>query len=191
VSFLQSILRARRSCVALAACAVAVAFIPAAAQTPDTTSVVDTAGPRPERKPPISPRRAFLSSLIVPGYAQSILGRGKTGTLLVGFEAVALVMIRESAADVRNARRFQADSVPVSFVDENGVPRVRYETTPFTSGLVRTRREHLEDWIAVLIANHLFAGIDAYVAALLWDLPTEIAVRGSPSSATLAFKVSW
>jgi hypothetical protein len=192
VKTLGLILRAIAPSIATATCAVVIAAAPVESQQrPGSATAVDTGGPRPELKPPISPRRAFLYSLMFPGYAQSILGRGKTGTLLLGFEAVALVMIRESASGVREARRFLADSVPVSYVDADGNPLVRFVPTKFTSALVRTRREHVEDWIAVLVANHLFAAADGYVAALLWDLPSEVALRASPRAATLAFRVSW
>jgi hypothetical protein len=176
----------------LLACALALASQPLLAQRPDSTAAaVDTTGPKPERQPPISPRRAFLYSLLLPGYAQSVLGRGRAGTLQLSFESVALVMIRISAADIREARRNVADSIPVSFVDANGAPNIRYERTPFPTSLVKSRRAHLEDWIAVLIANHLFAAADAYVAALLWDLPSEVALRATPRSAELAFRVYW
>jgi hypothetical protein len=157
----------------------------------DTAAVVDTIGPRPELKPPISPRRAFLYSVLVPGYAQSVLGRNRAGALEIAFEAVALTMVRISAADVREARRMFADSIPVSFVDASGVPKVRFERTMYTESLIRSRRAHLEDWIAVLIGNHLFSGADAFVAANLWDLPTEVSLQASPHAANVAFKLFW
>jgi hypothetical protein len=184
----------------LLACALAVTgkSLPAQQRTPpppapadSARAVADTIGPKPELRPPISPRRAFLYSALLPGYAQSILGRGRAGTLQIAFEAVTLVMIRQSAADVREAKRNLADSIPVSFVDGNGKPLTRYERTSFPASLVRSRRAHLEDWIAVLMANHLFAAADAYVAALLWDLPSEVALRASPRSAELALRVYW
>ena len=162
-----------------------------AQQRADTSARIDTVGPRPELQPPISPRRAFLYSLFLPGYSQSILGRHRAGALQLTFEAVALAMIRISAADVREARRSVADSIPVSFVNGDGVPAVRYERTLFTSSLLRSRQSHLEDWIAVLAANHLFSGADGYVAALLWDLPAEVALRATPRSVGLALRVSW
>lgn len=179
--------------VFLAAGAVALSNTPVRAQRPvDTSRVfVDTAGPKPERQPPLSPGRAFTYSLLLPGYAQSVLGRGRAGTLLVAFESVALMMVRQSAVNVREARRYAVDSVPVSFVDATGVPRVRYERTAFPRDLIRSRRAHLEDWIAVLMANHLFAAADAYVASLLWDLPTEVSLRASPRSTELALRVYW
>ena len=188
----KSILRARPWRVVILACVMALSSQPLRAQRPDsTTATVDTAGPKPERQPPISPRRAFLYSLLVPGYAQSVLGRNRAGTLEMSFEAVALVMLRQSAMDIREARRSVADSIPVSFVDATGAPTIRYERTPFPTSLIKSRRAHLEDWIAVLIANHLFAAADGYVAALLWDLPSEVALRATPRSAELALRVSW
>jgi hypothetical protein len=177
--------------------AIAVALLTASApvhaqRPPDTSRVaVDTSGPKPERQPPLSPRRAFTYSLFLPGYAQSVLGRGRAGTLLVAFESAALIMVRISAADVREARRNVVDSVPVSFVDANGNPLVRYERTAFSRDLIRSRRAHFEDWVAVLMANHLFSALDAYVAALLWDLPAEVSVRGSTRATEVALRVYW
>ena len=152
---------------------------------------VDTVAPRVERRPPLSPRRAFVSSLLVPGYAQSVLGRGRTGTLFIAFESVALVMIRESSASLREARRNLADSVIVSYVDANGLPAVRRQATPFSAALVRARQEQVEDWIAVLVGNHLFSAIDAYVAAHLWDVPLEVGVRSHGGSRGLALRLNW
>lgn len=163
-----------------------------AQQPVDTARVaVDTAGPRPEMRPPLSPRRAFLYSLLLPGYAQSVLGRPRAGALQVAFEATALVMIQVSISDIREARRNLADSIPVSFVNAEGEPDIRFVRTQFSSALLRSRQSHLEDWIAVLAANHLFSGADAYVAALLWDLPAEVEVRAAPGSASFAVRLRW
>ncbi len=159
--------------------------------SPDTMARVDTVGPRPELRPPLSPRRAFLYSLLLPGYSQSVLGRHRAGALQLAFEAASLIMIRQSASDVREARRMLADSIPVSFVGPAGQPLIRWERTPFSASLIRSRQSHLEDWIAVLIANHLFSAADGYVASLLWDLPTEIAVTPSSRSASFALRVRW
>ena len=150
----------------------------------------DTGAARLARRPPLSPRKAFVTSLVVPGYAQSILGRDRTGTLLLAFESVALIMIRESSAGLREARRNLADSVIVSYVDPNGTPLVRWERTPFSRALVRSRQEQVEDWIAVLVGNHLFSAIDAYVAAHLWDVPLELGL-GSSGAGRLALRLNW
>jgi hypothetical protein len=162
-----------------------------AAQQPDTASRIDTVAVIPERKPPLSPRRAFLYSLAVPGYSQSILGRHRAGALQIAFEAAAIVMVRMSAADLQEARRNLADSVVVSFVDAQGNPGITRVRSQWTSELVRARRAHVEDWIAVWAANHLFSALDAFVAAHLWDLPAEVAVTATPRSTTLALKLHW
>jgi hypothetical protein len=130
-----------------------------------------------ERKPPISARRAFISSAILPGYGQSALGRKRSGAMMLAVEALTVAMIRSTAISVREARRNAVDSVIVSYVDANGVPKVTY-ARDFPTGLIKARREQVEDWIAVLIGNHLFSAVDALVAAILWDLPAEVAVSG-------------
>jgi hypothetical protein len=164
----------------------------AAQERPDTPGVwQDTGTVQIERRPPLSPRRAFLYSLMLPGYAQSVLGRHRAGALEVAFEAAAIIMIGISSADVREARRSLQDSVPVSFVDASGAPSIVYQRTPFGQDLLRSRKAHVEDWIAVLVGNHLFSAADAYVAALLWDLPAEVALQAAPRSAGLAFRIRW
>ena len=155
------------------------------------TARIDTVAAALERKPPLSPRRAFLYSLAIPGYAQSVLGRHRAGALQVAFEAASLVMLRMSAADLREARRNLADSVVVSFVDANGNPQIQKVRSQWTSELVRARRAHVEDWIAVWAANHLFSALDGFVAAHLWDLPAEVAVTATPRSTGLALKLHW
>ncbi|MGH7636905.1 MAG: hypothetical protein ACREOK_04570 [Gemmatimonadaceae bacterium] len=182
--------RARASAFFIAMCLSLAAASVASAQA-DTAARVDTVGPRPELQPPLSPRRAFLYSLLLPGYSQSVLGRHRAGALQVAFEAASIVMIRQSAADVREARRNLSDSIVVSFVDDQGQPTIRKVATPFSSSLVQSRRSHLEDWIAVLVANHLFSAADAYVAALLWDLPVEVQARAARDETRLGFRFRW
>ena len=190
----MTILTARRTLAALIGAFALATFtttLPAQERRDTTVAALDTVGPRPELRPPLSPRRAFLYSLVLPGYAQSVLGRHRAGALEVAFEAAALIMIRISAADLREVRRMRADSIPVSFVRPDGTPEIRYARTPYNDALERARRAHVEDWVAVLIGNHLFSAADAYVAALLWDLPAEVAMRATPRSAGLAFTFRW
>jgi len=59
---------------------------------------VDTVARRVLR-PPLTPRRAFLYSLLLPGYGQSILGRPVAGAIFVLSESIAIAMLRESKAD--------------------------------------------------------------------------------------------
>jgi hypothetical protein len=141
-------------------------------------------------KPPLSPRRAFLSSLVLPGYSQAVLGRPTAGALFVLTETIAIAMLRESAADLRQARRFRTDSLVVIGYEANGTTPIT-QVSAYNDRLVDIRRGHVEDWIAFLLANHLFAAADGYVAAHLWDLPTQISVETRRDGTALAVRVPW
>jgi len=170
----------------------------AVAQRPDSSRVrrPTSAGPAiPDSlKPPISPRRAFLYSALLPGYGQAILGRNKAAAAMLAIEAMAIGMIRESAADVREARRMSGDTVVVSYVDPStGAALTTPTLTPrrFDPQYVHVRQSHVEDWVAFLLANHLFSGADAFVAANLWELPAELSVRVTPGGATVGASLTW
>jgi hypothetical protein len=141
--------------------------------------------------PPITPGRAFAYSFIAPGLGQSVLNRNKAATAFLLVESISLVMIRESAADVHEARRSANDSLVTSYVDASGNPAVTKVRPRFGSGEVKTRQAHVEDWVALLIANHLFSGADAFVAAHLWDVKARLGLRLYPHGTGLAASVSW
>jgi hypothetical protein len=149
---------------------------------------VDT-GSRPVPKPPLSPRRAFLFSLLLPGYSQSVLGRPTAGAIFVLSEAIALGMLRESKADLDEARALRTDSLVVVAFDQAGAPVKA--PSPYTDELIDVRRGHVEDWVAFIIANHLFAAADAYVGAHLWDLPSQISLRQTREGTVLAARLAW
>jgi hypothetical protein len=71
---------------------------------------------------------------------------------------------------------------------ETGLPGQRIPS-PFPRALVRARQAQFEDWLAVLLANHVFAGADAFVAAHLWDVP--VRVKGSPDSRSVSIVARW
>ena len=145
-------------------------------------------------KPPVTPRRAFLYSLAVPGAGQAALQRHFWGGVFFLAEGLSLAMVHRSAEDLRIARQFRADSVPKTYqVDAAGQPTLGTDGRPvvatwdvsrYSAARVRARRTHYEDWIAVVIFNHLIAGADAFVAAQLWDLPARVGVRSAPDGAT-------
>ena len=169
------------------AAAVSLVASPATAQQRDT--VVRVVAPTDSLKPPITPRRAFLYSFLAPGYSQSVLGRHKAAMALLFVEAVSVVMIRESAADAHEARRMVNDTVVVSY----GPKGKAAETTGprFGGAEVRTREAHVEDWVALLVANHLFAGADAFVAAHLWDVQAHLGLRVLPGGARVSASLRW
>ena len=149
------------------------------------------------RKPPMSPRRAFLTSLVLPGYAQTVFGRDRAALLFTVIEIGALGMARKAALDLAEAKGLPHDSVVTSYqIDpstglaaldpKTGLPIPEtWETSRYTAARIKARRTHYEDWIAAIIFNHLFAGADAYVAANLWDFRTNIGVKATPRSGAI------
>jgi hypothetical protein len=145
---------------------------------------------RPKPKPPLSPRRAFLYSLLLPGYSQSVLGRPTAGAIFVLSEAIAISMLRESYADLNEARRMRSDSVIVIGVDP-ATGRPITQRTHFNDDLISVRKGHVEDWIAFLVGNHIFAAADGFVAAHLWDLPMEMSVRPDVNGTVVTGRLRW
>jgi hypothetical protein len=143
-------------------------------------------------RPPISPGKAFLHSLILPGSAQNRLGRHKVAVGIVTVEMLSVAMIRESGADVREARRLQGDSLVLTYVDANGNKTgPTLERRRFADEEVSSRRSHVEDWVALLIANHLFAASEAFVAASLWDVNAHVNVSGDRNNLFIGARIEW
>lgn len=193
----------RRLAAPLALALIAVAMPAAgAAQSPDSARVGVATPPRDSAQalqlpqPPISPRRAFVTSLLLPGYAQARLDRPSASALFFGIEAASVLMLVKTSRDLSQARRFAADSVPLAYAldpatglvarDEAGLPVVAtWEPGPFTAALVRARRLHREDWIAAILFNHFFAGAEAFVSAHLWDVPAAVSLSATPRGGTV------
>lgn len=107
-------------------------------------------------------------------------------------------MVGKSAYDLAQAKAFRGDSLlATSFpVDTAGKPITPSGTGAFTPNvfngtLVRARRLHLEDWLAVMAFNHLIAGAEAYVSANLWDVPGEVSFRPGPHRTTVGLTFTW
>ena len=160
--------------------------------------VVEDTTPRP----PITPRRAFLYSLAVPGSAQTILDRPRTAAFFVTIEALSLAMMRKSANDLREAKRFARDSIVATYEIDPATGLARRDSTgalipatflPNRWGGVRVpaRRTHLEDWIAVLVFNHLISGAEAFVSAQLWDLPGQVSMQRVAGETRITARIPW
>ena len=177
------------------------AAAPLGAQARPDTARVDTARadtaatPAPTRStkrdtltgPPISPRSAFLRSLFVPGLGQAALDRGTAGGIFASLEALSILMAIKTKRDLGVARRLEADSVFFE-IESNG--DTVFVPSP-VAGRVRARKQHFEDWIALLIFNHLFAAADAFVAAQLWDVPARVSVTRDGDATRLTATVRW
>lgn len=193
-------MRRPRSCVpSLVALVMLVAPLgaPLTAQQRDSVvakrPVIDALASQPGRfTPPLTPKRAFLYSALLPGFGQSRLDRGTSGALFASVELAAMVMVRRSGMDLREARRYQIDTLPAEYrVAGSAVEKNGTFTNQFTRDLVRTRRLHVEDWLAVLAFNHLFAGADAFVSAQLWNVPVELSAIPRPSGAVFVATIRY
>ena len=43
------------------------------------------------------------------------------------------------------------------------------------------KRQEREDWITLVVFNHLFAALDGFVGSHLYDFPDELKIRAAPS----------
>ena len=80
-----------------------------------------------------------------------------------------------------------------TYVDSDGNPvtPLDVQRRRFGDQEIRSRRSHVEDWIALLVANHLFAACDAYVSASLWDVPAHVTVKADRGRMQLLARISW
>ncbi len=147
-----------------------IAARPLAAQVtpPDTARrpVVDTArATRVDSLPTgrISPRGAFLRSLVLPGWGQSEIGAPERGIIYFALEAGSLWMVLKSHRKLGEA--YEREDI----LRRTGViPEER------TTGLVRARRAQREDWIALSLFWLFFSGADAFVGAHLRDFDAQV-----------------
>jgi len=120
-------------------------------QTPDTTRV------EPFRvKPPVSPLGAMARSLLFPGWGQAVLKRRVTGAIFVAWEGVTLGMTLKSQHQLAYMRRINSDAAD-------------------------SKKQELQDWLVLLVFNHLFSAAEAFVSANLWDFPDDIRVATTPN----------
>ena len=102
--------------------------------------------------------------MLLPGWGQSRLERRITGAVFVLWEGITLTMILKAAHQLSYLRRAD-EARPEDQRDQE---------------LLDAKDAEFEDWLVLLIFNHLFSGAEAFVAANLWDFPGEIAFRALP-----------
>jgi hypothetical protein len=139
------------------------------------------------KRPPISPRRAMVYSMLLPGFSQSRLNRPTSSIVFAVGEILSIGMARKAALDLREARAARKDSIPTGFsVDTvTGVVTATGFTQNRLVARIGARRTHYEDWLAALVFNHIISGADAYVAANLWDFKANVAVAPTHDGATI------
>jgi len=125
----------------------------------DSARAADTVRVPPFRvEPPISPLGAFGRSLLVPGWGQAVLGRRVTGAFFVFWEGLTLTMTLKA-------------SHQLDYFQEVG-----------TEEQIEAKKQEIQDWVVLLVFNHLLAGAEAFVSAYLWDFPVELEQRVLPGN---------
>jgi hypothetical protein len=102
-------------------------------------------------------------SLLLPGWGQAVLHRRVTGAVFVFWEGVTLTMTLKSAHQLAYYRSIDSEKI-------------------------QAKKQEVQDWAVLLAFNHLLAGAEAYVSALLWDFPGEVRLRAVPGGAHLGLR---
>lgn len=119
--------------------------------------------------PPTPPLAAMARSLLLPGWGQAVLHRRLTGGVFVFWEGLSLTMALKASHQLHYLRQTGADSTATAL-----------------------KKQEVQDWIVVLVFNHLMSAAEAFVSAELWDFPGELKARSLPggrvgAGATLYF----
>ena len=105
--------------------------------------------------PHVSPMGAFWRSLPLPGWGQAKLDRRLTGGIFLAFEGITLGMAVKARQELEYLRRTN-------------------------SGRADNKRQEHEDWLVLLVFNHLFAALDAFVRRHLCDFPDDLKLQATP-----------
>lgn len=105
------------------------------------------------------PFNYFFRSLAVPGWGQASLDRRLTGGIFVAFEGIALGMTLKASTELQYLQQIHSD-------------------------LVTAKRAERQDWIVLMVMNHLFSALEAYVSANLFDFPADLGLRALPAGRT-------
>ncbi len=133
-------------------------------------SQIDSVFPRP----PLSAGGAFFRSLFLPGWAQAELGHEARGAFYFFAESFSLFMIARTQKRLAHAQR----------------------TLPEDSGIISSRRQQREDWIALAVFWAFFSAADAWVSVQLFGFEDRTEMGPQPVSLQMrwedsGFEVGW
>jgi hypothetical protein len=97
-------------------------------------------------KPPLTPGGAFIRSLVIPGWAQSELGAHTRGAFYFLVESFAILMVARSQIRLSHVERAE----------------------PWNEGLIESRKDQREDWLAIAVFTAFFSAADGFVSVHLW-----------------------
>jgi hypothetical protein len=109
---------------------------------------------------------AFFMSLLVPGWGQARLDRKLTAGLFVMFEGISVGMTMKTIRELHYLERTSADT-----------------------SLLRSKRTQRQDWLFLWGFNHLFSGLESFVASELHTFPTDVHLRAIPQGVAVEARV--
>lgn len=147
---------------------------PPAADTARAPLVVrgDTVAVQADSAEMLSPRGAFIRSLVLPGWGQSELGATGRGGVYFALEAGSLWMLVKSHRKLGEALERERLARDAGLLQPNQI-----------DPLVRDRRNQREDWLTLSIFWLFFSGADAFVAAHLQDFDVTVNAIPRPGGA--------
>ncbi len=157
-----------------------------------TRAPVQESSPSPEGgEQGVTPRGAFLRSLLVPGWGHAEVGSYVRGAFYFATQSTTALMLWKTDTRLARARdrrelmealvraRLQAGGIvdpaelEAAVAGEEGVEGL--------TALEESRSEQREDWIALGIFLLFLGGADAYVSAHLADFPAAIEIEPTPA----------
>ena len=121
------------------------------ARPPGRPAAADTTAPRR----PTTPTAAMFRSFLLPGWGQATYGRKVTAGVMMGFEGLSVGMLLKVKSDER-------------YIQETH------------STKLKDKHQQEQDWITLIVFNHLMSGLEAYVSAHLFDFPGDLQMRALP-----------
>lgn len=161
----------------------------------------------------VSPRGAMLRSLVIPGWGQAAVGSKTRAGVFVAIRATSVFMLQKTLGRLDEARAGERvlvglatdslnaliamDTLAAERLADSLVFAAAVDSFPGLErkrGLVRSREQQRQDWIAYLLFFTLMDGVDAYVNAHLRDFPVDIDTRPAPgggATLSLRLEVPW
>ena len=166
------------------------------AQQPDTVVIGTVAAPIPTQESvdhtdpagPVSPGGAFIRALLLPGWGHASIGSYNRGGFYFITEATTAIMLArvqrrlgfaEDVRDLKESRVREALLATGTSPDSLGNLVDQDDEVASARGLTDSRRQQLEDWVALAAFLVLLSGADAFVSAHLRDFPPPVAVEAA------------
>ncbi len=138
----------------------------------------------------VTPRGAFLRSLVLPGWGHVAAGAHGRAAFYVAAQGGSGWMLAKSLERRRSANRFRAsemrlveDEIRAAGVSRPDSVRLLAMADPRVERweeLVEVRSDQVEDWIALSVFLALLGATDALVAAHMADTPEPLSIRILP-----------